>query len=93
MINITFTHKEKTYTRINARKARRLYDSGVDLMVCACRLDPVSPWLNGPTFNNHGLEKWELEKAFSKFVNAFTYYNCSIETGLYPAYYVSIDEA
>lgn len=47
-----------------------------------CKANPYSVWYNSTpmTFNN-------IED-FEEFASAFTYYNCTYETGYYPSYYI-----
>ena len=84
------------YTRITKKEAARRYNAGEVIRLTACKLSPVSPWgcysdakkdhnatVSGDGFNSILARNREFETV----VNAFTYYNCTNETGKYPAYW------
>lgn len=84
------------YTRITKKEAARRYNAGEVIRLTACKLSPVSPWgcysyaqkdhnatVSGDGFNTTVARNCEFETV----VNAFTYYNCTNETGRYPAYW------
>lgn len=84
------------YTRITKKEAARRYNAGEVIRLTACKLSPVSPCgcysdarkdhnatVSGDGFNTTVARNREFETV----VNAFTYYNCTNETGRYPAYW------
>ena len=84
------------YTRITKKEAARRYNAGEVIRLTACKLSPVSPWgcysdaqkdhnatVSGDWFNTTVARNREFETV----VDAFTYYNCTNETGKYPAYW------
>lgn len=69
-------------TKIDKRAARKLYENGTEFWITACNMRPECGLLitseykfNYPTFD--------------ALDNSFRYYNCSNETGRYPAYYTA----
>lgn len=68
------------YKRINKKAARKLYNSGVEILIIPCKCSPLAAWFTGITLNNTG-------RPFDVLVNEFIYYNCNYETGYYPAFY------
>lgn len=84
------------YTRITKKEAARRYNAGEVIRLTACKSSPVSPWgcysdaqkdhnatVSGDGFNTTVARNSEFETV----VDAFTYYNCTNETGKYPAYW------
>lgn len=66
--------------RINKRKARKLFDNGEMIRMCACKMRPECGFI---------IDKYLIPgRTFDQFVNAYEYYNCMSETGRYAAYYV-----
>lgn len=85
------------FTRITRKEARKRYNAGEVIRMCAVKLSPVNMWgcfadccrealspVAGDGFNTVVARSWE----FDTVVNAFTFYNCNAETGRYPAFYV-----
>jgi len=79
--------KNVVYERITKGAARKLFNSGGKIYICACNLRPGWPWYP---------EIWidsSVDSDFEKVVNAFTFYNCiNNETGKYPSYYIKYPE-
>lgn len=84
------------YTRITKKEAARRYNAGEVIRLTACKLSPVSPWgCHSDTQKDHNATVSEdgfnttvaRNRKFETVVNAFTYYNCTNETGKYPAYW------
>ena len=84
------------YIRITKKEAARRYNAGEVIRLTACKLSPVSPCgcysdaqkdhnatVSGDGFNTTVARN----RKFETVVNAFTYYNCTNETGKYPAYW------
>lgn len=71
------------YVRVNKKKARNLFNSGVPLLILPNKANPTSPWFEGCNFH-----KSEQNTDFDKFINEYSYYNCNNELGYYCNYYV-----
>lgn len=84
------------YIRITKKEAARRYNAGEVIRLTACKLSPVSSGgcysdaqkdhnatVSGDGFNTTVARN----RKFETVVNAFTYYNCTNETGKYPAYW------
>lgn len=70
-------------TRIDRRKARKLWKEGKDFWIVACNLRPEYGMRYRKEWTSH------FHGDFDKMVNNFTYYNCiNSETGRYPAFYI-----
>lgn len=88
-----FTNKHgEHFKRINKTEARNRAANGEKIGVCACNMDPFNPyWSMCAWFDPiEEPEAFDGFKDFDTFVNSYTYYNCSYETGYYPAYYVEV---
>lgn len=84
------------YTRITKKEAARRYNAGEVIRLTACKLSPVSPWgcYSDAQKDYNATISWDgfntivaRNRKFETVVNAFTYYNCTSETGKYPAYW------
>lgn len=80
-------HSFGKYRRIDKRVARRLYDAGEDVLFIPCNMRPDNMWGLGIVENKYLLGQ---EETFDKLVNAYTWYNCTNETGRYVAFYVDV---
>lgn len=69
--------------KINKRIARKLYQEGKSFWIVACNMRPECGCLIGSA----SFEQL-ADIPFDTMVNNFTYYNCTNETGRYPAFYV-----
>lgn len=85
------------FTRITRKEARKRYNAGEVVRMCAVNMSPVNMWdcfvdccreafppIAGDGFNT----VVSRSREFDTVVNAFTFYNCNSETGRYPAFYV-----
>lgn len=85
------------FTRISKTAARKLYNAGETIRICAVKMSPVNIWgayadatpaaftvVSSDGFNTTVARN----KDFETVVNAFRFYNCNHETGYYPAFYV-----
>lgn len=70
--------------KINKREARKAWNNGEQFWITACNMRPEYGLLIDPM-----RIAADFDGDFDKMVNAFTYYNCSNETGRYPAYYTA----
>lgn len=84
------------FVRISKQAAKKLYDSGETIRICAVNMSPVNAWGAYSDANNKELTSISSDgfnttvarnKAFETVVNAFAYYNCNAEMGKYPAFY------
>lgn len=78
--------------RINKRTARKLFNSKKDFLIVPCKINPNNVWGYRTEINQHYYNQFpemlEFEKDFDVLVREYTFYNCSYETGYYPAYYI-----
>lgn len=87
------------YTRIFKVEARKRFNKGESIYIIAHRLSPGMPFSMGMTIDgthyakeNTERAKYELsQQAFESVVIDFVFYNCTHETGYYPAFYVVSD--
>lgn len=71
------------YQKIDKRTARKLYNTGVEVLIIPCKCNPHGAWITGITLINN-------ERPFDALVNEFEYYNCCYELGYYPAFYKEV---
>ena len=82
------------YRRISKRVARKRYQLGLNFHIIAHKMRPGFPFQMGmdvfPQFiaNTAIVAGEATQQTFDAMVNQFTYYNCSHETGYYPAFYI-----
>ena len=69
--------------RISKATARKLYNQGIPVYACPCKLRPGGPWSPEVMFPT------DAGRTFDQLVNAATFYNCTPETGKYLAFYVA----
>ncbi len=72
--------------KINKEKARKFFNAGKTIRLCASKINPINVWGFYADVNNGD---W---KTFDQLVNEFAYYNCSPETGKRVCYYTTGDE-
>lgn len=68
--------------KMNKTAARKMWNEGKEFWITACNLRSECGLLIDPMRIAS-----EFDGDFDKMVNAFTFYNCTNETGRYPAYY------
>ncbi len=73
----------KVLKQINRRKAKRLFENGVEIFVVPCKMRLHSQW-SSPCITDCDAHE---NKSFNSFVNEFEYYNCTNVSGLYPQYF------
>ena len=68
--------------KINKVQARKLFNSGRDVVAIPCKMNPNNQFfaMGAVLSKNMGME-------FDKACNQLEYYNCSSETGRYLAFY------
>lgn len=84
------------FTRISKAAARKLYNAGETVRICAVKMLPVNIWgaytdassadftiVSSDGFNTTVARN----KDFETVVNAFQAYNCNAKTGKYAAFY------
>ena len=87
MINYSFENDGKTWKRVTKKQARAAYDSGLTILFCPVKMRPFTPW------NLEAYVDKSSGRSFNETVNIFEYYNCSIETGRYTAFYIQVEGA
>lgn len=96
MNNYTFNADGKQYKRIDKRQAKKLYDAGKTIILCACNLRPFGFWrpeipINKTDYLKHGYTAPASDYDFRHRVNSFEFYNCTnTETGKYCAFYTEL---
>ncbi len=78
------------WQRVNKTTARKAYDAGDAVHLAPCNLMPFGPWHIGMTIKAEPTDSPTYEGEFAERIQAFTYYNCTNETGRYPAYYLEV---
>lgn len=78
-------YRGQTFTRISKAAAKKMYERGENVYICACKMNPEGHWFHAVWIHP------EPEQTFEQFVNAYTYYNCNYETGYYPAFYKGLE--
>ena len=76
--------------RINKRTARKLFNEKKDFLIIPCKINPDNVWGIGAKINQYYYNQFSetSKKDFDVFIGEYTFYNCSYETGYYPAYYI-----
>lgn len=92
MNNILLHHNGFTFKRVNKRTADRCYNMGLSFYICPVKLNPFNEYFQtGYLVESKGIARNFND--FTSFINNYEYYNCNnAEVGLYPAFYVPIDE-
>lgn len=84
MYEVSCSYQWKRVHRITKRVARRLFEQGVEFVICPCNLRPNSSYgLAGAIHKDN----WSVVDSFDKMVEIYEWFNCNKETGLYAAYY------
>lgn len=93
MYNYTFTdNNNKTWSRIDKRRARGLYNKGFTIVVCPDNLRPFTMWTCEICLNKEVDNISGLETDFNKRVTYFEIYNCiNRETGYHAAFYMEVE--
>lgn len=92
MKNLSF----KGFKRINKTVAKRLYNAGNIIRICAANVSPTNMYgaysdisIDGMNIVNSGFNTTVARNNdFETVVNAFKYYNCRRALGYYPAFYI-----
>jgi hypothetical protein len=88
MHKIKVSDKATTYTRIDKRKARSLFNQGRVFAICPHKLRPGLPW--APHMTVYSDECKRQGYTFEQVVAAFAWHNCGDnESGYYPAFYLT----
>jgi len=74
--------------RINKRIARKLFAESKPFYIIAHKMRPGGPFHMGMTVFPSAYH--EEQRDFDYMISNFSWYNCSYETGYYPAYYLGI---
>lgn len=73
-----------TIAHIEKRTAKKLFEAGETIFLQSCNMHPFGAWSQCIKINNKNGE------TFESGVNAFEYYNCGNEQGLYTNFYKRI---
>lgn len=84
MTKLTITDAASRYDRISKQEARKLWDAGKPVYIIACKMRPGMPFSMGMNICRDEAGGWT---DFQSVCNNFMFYNCSYETGYYPAFY------
>ena len=82
MYNMTFDIKGIQYKRVSKPMARKAYDTGKDVVICACKLRPGKPWYPEAIINNLSKNSFNSSE--------YEWYNCNAEAGYYAAFYIEV---
>ncbi len=74
------------FKRINKTMARKIYNSGGDVLFIPCLCNPLNNFYNLGIWENKDL--LGQYDTFDNLVNHFEWYNCNNETGRYTAFYI-----
>jgi hypothetical protein len=78
------------FARIDKRKARNLFESGVKIYLVPSNFAPFGAWIQPFEISINNPYSWEKQD-FDKISNSFTYYNCiNAQTGYFPAFYINL---
>jgi len=70
--------------RVEKKKARRLFNEGIELTVIPCKLDVLKSWLTIRMIKN----KWKNNETFDEYTQRFTKELCNNSNGYYLSYYI-----
>ena len=88
MNNITLTNNGKTYKRVSKTAAKKVFESGESVVICACNLNPFGFWNCGIEIKKYQFDS-EYSNDFNKRVYCYELYNCvNSETGKYASFYI-----
>ena len=74
-------------TRINKTTARKLFNNGITLRVCMCKVNPTNEFYHLYTDIVRDGVLFANTKDFNKFVDFFTAHNACYELGYYMSFY------
>lgn len=85
----------QTWKRVSKSAARKAFDNGQAVHVCACNLMPFGYWQAGgtlrPGIEQHETKFNESEHWVDWFARQYSWHNCTgRETGLYASFYVQV---
>ena len=79
-----YAYKNTWYARVTRTQARKAFDRGEVICLCADRTRPDGAWAGGVYLSK------EEGKTFEQFEEDFRFYNCRPETGLRIAFYTEV---
>lgn len=74
------------YIKVNRKTAEMLVTEGYRVRVLPCKVRLKNLWFQPAEIDAIKLLEWDT--TFTKFVNEYTYYNCGVELGNYPSFYL-----
>ena len=76
--------------RIDKRKARNLFNKGIEIYLCPSNLRPFGAWFQPLMISLNNPYSICETLSFTDIVNYYTYYNCiNNETGYFPSFYIN----
>lgn len=79
------------YERVSKRAARKVFDTGGTVVLCATKTHPFGYWRPGCHITKEGFRFSEAD--FYSVVRDYEFHNCNSETGRYSAYWVAKGDA
>lgn len=76
---------KKTFKKISQATAKKLYESGHDVVIIPCLCNPASAWMCGMSFNKNDIHG--IDDTFNYLITSMKYYNCNKENGMHLAFY------
>lgn len=85
MQHITRTDRHgNKWNRVSKVKAEQIFNAGKEILLVPAKFCPTSEL-------SISYEKQYTDYSFSELVKNFAWYNCTYETGYYPAYYQKLN--
>lgn len=82
MKQIIIKDKDRTYTRISKTAAKKMFESGREILLCPVNLRPGEPWHPECSIKKD-------EQNFDTYIAMFKSHTANnAETGFYPAFYI-----
>jgi hypothetical protein len=79
------------YVKVSKAEALKTLLVGKAVWLCTHKMRPFTQWHIESQCTPLDMEASygsDIAKGFNKHIDSYVYYNCSFETGYYPAYYV-----
>ena len=76
------------YRRITKGNAKKLFADGHTLIIAPVYANMDSPWHLWAIMQYNDIDGQPPQESFNRIVNSFIYYNCNVELGRYPKYYI-----
>ena len=76
--------------QVNKTSARKHYDEGKTIYLLACNMRVNNQWQGLCLVNKSDVPEAFMQ-SFDSVVNDFKYYNCDLERGTYPIFFIEVD--